>query len=264
MSYILLLVVVAVGIVVFGNEFRKARKREQDRTAALERQFHEEIGKYSHYYKLLDDFERELFLRRAWIFFSNKEFEARGFDAVSLRMRAIVSAYAAQITFGLPEIHLRAFHTIVVYPAPYYSEKTGSYHKGETRTSGFIVFSWKDLTEGHNDPEDGINLALHELAHALRVENVTIDNEVDFLDAEALRHFTRLSLDEMERIRQEEQHFLREYAATNHQEFFAVCVENFFERPEPFLFHHPELYMVMTKILLQDPLKRQERYLAEG
>jgi Mlc titration factor MtfA (ptsG expression regulator) len=44
------------------------------------------------------------------------------------------------------------------------------------------------------------------------------------------------------------------YAATNYQEFWAVCVETFFERSTAFRRHLPELYFSLCSLLNQDPL----------
>jgi MtfA peptidase len=39
----------------------------------------------------------------------------------------------------------------------------------------------------------------------------------------------------------------------NEHEFFAVAVENFFERPQEFKNAIPELYAILIKLLNQDP-----------
>jgi len=48
---------------------------------------------------------------------------------------------------------------------------------------------------------------------------------------------------------------LGSYAATNYQEFWAVCVENFFERPSSLKIQLPELYAAICKLLNQDLLE---------
>lgn len=54
-------------------------------------------------------------------------------------------------------------------------------------------------------------------------------------------------------------HFLRGYAGANEREFFAVCIEHFFEYPEGFARQLPVLYHHLTVLLRQDPLRlRQE------
>jgi Mlc titration factor MtfA (ptsG expression regulator) len=47
---------------------------------------------------------------------------------------------------------------------------------------------------------------------------------------------------------------LDKYAATNYQEFWAVCIETFFERPEEFKKQMPNLYFALCHLLNQDPL----------
>lgn len=214
------------------------------------------IHTHSHYFQLLDYGEKELFLKRAWFFYKHKRYEARGFDCVSAHMRAVIAAYAAQITFGLPEIRLKHFQTVIVYSSAYRSTITRNWHKGEIHSEGAIVFSWTDLAEGHNQPSDGVNVALHELAHALHLENIIINGEHDFLDRTSLHTFRELAELEMASIQQQPSHFLRTYASANDFEFFAVCVESFFERPVAFRKELPHIYDCLCTILKQNPVSR--------
>lgn len=48
--------------------------------------------------------------------------------------------------------------------------------------------------------------------------------------------------------------FFRVYAFRNTHEFFAVVVENFFERSEQFRIEYPELYAIIVRLLNQDPI----------
>lgn len=56
---------------------------------------------------------------------------------------------------------------------------------------------------------------------------------------------------------EDKDHFLRKYASTNREEFFAIAVENFFERPQQFSQTLPHLYTAMVHLLKQDTLKLQ-------
>jgi MtfA peptidase len=49
------------------------------------------------------------------------------------------------------------------------------------------------------------------------------------------------------------QSFFRDYASMDDHEFFAVAVENFFERPHEFEKNHPELFQVLGALLNQEP-----------
>lgn len=218
-----------------------------------------EIQKKSYYYHQLSEPERALYLKRAWYFYREKEFLARGLDEVSFHMRVVIASYAAQITFGFDDVRLRHFKTIIVYPRSYQSTITNQWHKGETHKEGAIVFSWKDLKEGHESPKDGVNLALHEFAHALRLENGIDNEEYRFLSEPHLQRFDQLAAMERTRIKQGTHVLLRDYAATDNHEFFAVCIENFFERPGFFKDESPEIYQLLVHVLQQDVLRNPVR-----
>ncbi len=222
----------------------------------LQIQFNEELARFSHFHKRLERSEQELFENKAWRFYSSKRFLANGIPEVSFRMKVIVSSYAAQITFGYDDVLLGHFHTIVMHPAPYLSEKVGTILRGETNLKGEIQLSWLDLAEGHNKINNGVNLALHEFAHAIDLENLTEGNEFQFIDAQSLLAFRMLAEGEMERISNGADHFFRPYAGTNISEFFAIAVENFFERPVDMEQHLPEVFSMLVEMLRLNPCKQ--------
>jgi hypothetical protein len=157
------------------------------------------------------------------------------------------------MTLFLTEDCFDAFHKIIIYPEKYYSPITRQYHKGETNpAAGYIVLSWTNFKSGFENPSDGINLLMHELAHALWLENKLYDYEI--FDEDALQTYEATSTEIMHQVTDDENHFLRKYAFTNKEEFFAVSVENFFERPAKFKTSLPELYQTLTTLLKQNPL----------
>ena len=113
------------------------------------------------------------------------------------------------------------------------------------------MLSWTSLQSGFSNKTDGVNLLMHELAHALWLENELF--EYDIFDAEALQNYKIISSRVMNEVTDRNSGFLRSYAFTNKEEFFAVAVENFFERPEKFKSSLPELYFILAKLLRQDP-----------
>ena len=74
------------------------------------------------------------------------------------------------------------------------------------------------------------------------------------LNERGIEEFESLAFAEMDKLRTDETHFFRRYAFESMEEFFAVAVENFFERSEMFFTQLPHLYNVLIKILQQDPL----------
>ncbi len=97
-------------------------------------------------------------------------------------MRIIVSATAVEITYGYPNVYFNHFETIILFADDYYSTITGQYHEGEVNAAGAIVLAWRSFLSGFSDLADGRNLAIHEMAHALRLTNIVDNEEYDFID----------------------------------------------------------------------------------
>jgi Mlc titration factor MtfA (ptsG expression regulator) len=170
-------------------------------------------------------------------------------------MKAIICSGASQLVMNLPAESLTYFTRIIVYPDYYNSQITRKRHKGEVNP-GFrlIVFSWRGIQEGLDRDDDGLNLLLHEFAHALWLEHKLVD-EYNVLDPDLIEEFERLAHREMDHLQAQENHFFRRYAFNNIEEFFAVAVENFFERPQQLRQQLPHFYEVLSRLFLQDPVK---------
>jgi MtfA peptidase len=210
------------------------------------------------YYKKLSARNKKVFERRVQKFIHLKNFEVRGnLQKVTPEMKALIAASAIQITFGLPSVYLAQFHTIIIYPEAFYSTHSDEYHRGEVNTRGFIVLSWNNFLQGYLDDADGRNLGLHEMAHALKIADAMGQAESDFFDRGTFHKFIYFARLEMQKIADGGESFFRAYAATNDQEFFAVAVENFFERSEMFFRQHPELYRTLCDLLNQNPIQAQ-------
>ena len=210
----------------------------------------------NNYYQRLTPEERKRFNWRVFYFIESTNIEFRHFKATALinyeATRYLIASVATEMSLFLTEDCFDAFHKIIIYPDNYYSPITGQYHKGETNPgAGYIVLSWTNLQTGFENKADGINLLMHELAHALWLENELFDYEI--FDPEALEAYKIISWQVMAEMVNDDQHFLRRYALTNKEEFFAVAVENFFERPSAFKTALPELYSILAKLLKQDP-----------
>lgn len=216
------------------------------------------LEKYFEFYQNLNDEEKRKFEKRVQYFIDVKDFHARNMKEVTDEMKALISASAIQLTFGLPNVYLAHFKRILVYPDKFYSTTTHQMHKGEVNP-GFriIVVSWNNFVSGYIE-QDGINLGLHEMAHALHLENRIMNNEYGFFNEAHLKEWDRLSELEIEKVRTSNQHFFREYAGQDLEEFFAVAVEYFFEMPAEFKQNLPELYASLSKLLNQDPLKKSQ------
>jgi Mlc titration factor MtfA (ptsG expression regulator) len=212
------------------------------------------------YYNSLNRKEKKEFAYRLNYFLRSKDFYGRQNLEITDEMKIMVGASAVQITFGFEPLQLASFDKIILYPKAYYSKYTKGKNKGEVNSAGIIVFSWEDFLKGYQISTDGYNVGLHEMAHAIKIEDFTPTSECAFLDETILMHWQNLTNVEMRKIRNGENNFLRSYAGTNREEFFAVCVEQFFEQAEEFQKYHPELYFTLAELLNQDPLDRKRHY----
>ena len=209
------------------------------------------------YYAALPHSLQRRFEKRVAGFLLRKTYISRGKDFhVTVEMQVHIASCAVQLTFGLKPVYLSHFSKILVYPDRYYSTIFKRYHCGEINMRGYIVLSWKDFETGYRNSTDGFNLGLHEMAHALHLQNIIQHDEHSFLDIEHLRLWNRLAAEEMQLRGQKVEGFLRLQACQNEHEFFAVSTESFFERPHEFRSHHPDLYQALAALLMQDPAQR--------
>lgn len=217
----------------------------------IEHQFLPYLKEIPFYQKLGSARKRE-FERRVQLFINQKEFisRAQGF-IVNFRMKTLIAATAVEITFGFKRFTFDHFSKILIYPSDYYSRINRRYHRGEVNPHGLIILSWSAFEEGHSDRNDGINLGVHEIAHAFKLENKIVNRNYEFIDEETYCAFQE-AFRSFSSGYGEGHGFLRDYAKTNIHEFFAVCCENFIERPTQFKRNAPSLYRVMSRILRQD------------
>lgn len=205
------------------------------------------------YYQKLNDKEKTKFLRRLVNFIDSKDFQGCGGLQLTEEMIVLISASSIQLTFGLEEFLLDHFSKIFVYPNVYFSKINKQYHKGETNLGGAIVLSWNHFLEGYNKPNDKVNLGLHEMAHALRFDKFKND-DYDYFFNTYFDKWQAIAKDEFKKTKEDSSSFFREYGGSNANEFFAVCIESFFESPAEFKKLHPEIYKHMCILLNQDPL----------
>ena len=201
------------------------------------------------FYIGLSEKGKTIFRNRLEFFIANKKFIGKEGLEVTSEMKYTIGACAIQLTFGLKNYLLEHFTRLYIYPDVYqYFDK---WHKGTASQNGFICLSWKDVEKGVDDSEDGISVALHELAHALEIcylfsdnFNTLFANMYDLWETEVNKTISTSSDDSL--------HFIRDYAYTNPKEFFAVCCELFFEKPHQLKRFHPVLFAHLCFLLNLD------------
>lgn len=216
--------------------------------------FHRFLNHKYPYYSGLPKSLKSKFLRLVRDHYVYFDFVARDQMKLTRAMRAIIASAASQLVLFLPATSLTFFERIIVYPDFYNSKITHKLHKGEVNPGlKTIVFSWRGVAEGLNRPDDGLNLLLHEFAHALWLEHKLIGHEYEVISPRWVAEFENYAYREMPKLQNDSTHFFRQYAFENMHEFFAVAVENFFERSATFKASQPELYRILVHIFKQDP-----------
>ena len=214
--------------------------------------YHSTIDQHLSYYSKLPDPLKLRFLKRVYFFQNNKEFHYINLEAKP-EMPVLVSASAVQITFGFRSYLMPYFKKIYLTNDAYHSKEVDGLNVGHVSTTG-IYISWKYFLAGFKYDWDGINTALHEMAHALRHQNsmrqfgIDIEFESDF--AKYMQQYGPLLFQAILTRKS----FLRSYAFTNFEEFWAVSVEAFFEIPADLKACLPGLYNAICEVLNQDPL----------
>ena len=225
------------------------------------RDFEALLCRHNPYFKSLAKAGRERFLRRSLLFMELKKFEYIDLEPDEI-MPLLISAAAVQLTFGLENFLLDYFHTIYILKDKY---RYGVYNmpfEGHVSEEG-IYLSWNHFVREYTDYSDGQNVGLHEMAHALTYVNFTVQNGRDNAFYHHFNDFSLVARPIFERMQTGETNVLDSYAATNYQEFWAVCIETFFERSNSFRRQLPELYFALCSLLNQDPLTPEKILISE-
>jgi len=221
----------------------------------LEDEVKKYIALYFPFYRKLSFRKKITFEKKVKLFLNSFEYRVREGMEMTPEVKAVLGGAAIRMTFYLPDECFDYYNVIVLFPEPYHSRVTGRYHKGEVNPGArAIVLSWSSIKQGLDPHDDGLNVLIHEYAHALYFEHKLMNEEYEVFNDEAFRRFMEQAEIELEKLRTGEPHFLRKYASTNKEEFFAVATESFFERSAAFKKELPELYGTLVLLLRQDPL----------
>ena len=223
---------------------------------AVARFEHDIVSKYISYYNKLPDAGKLRFLKRVYYFKNSKHFHYVDLEEKP-EMPVLLSAAAVQLTFGLRSYLLPFFKNIYLIADAYRAKDIEGLNVGHVSTTG-IYISWKYLLEGFKNDTDGVNTAIHEMAHALRHQN----NMLDFgMDKEFHTDFAKYTQQYGPALIQALLHrrsILRNYAFTNFEEFWAVSVEAFFELPQELKTNLPAIYHSLCEVLNQDPMTEKK------
>jgi len=214
------------------------------------------ISRVLPYFNQLNESNKRKFLKRVYNFKKSKSFHFSGL-APEEEIMILVSAAAIQLSFGLKNYLLPFFKEIYILSDAYQALEAKELYIGHVSPTG-IYISWKHFVQGFADYSDGVNVALHEMAHALHHENFIKETGIDWDFRHDFEKLPSVFGPLITQVVLQKRSYLRGYAFTNFQEFWAVSVENFFENPQGLKDNLPQLYTILSDTLNQDPLRPNE------
>ncbi len=210
------------------------------------------LEKHFPFYPGLSQLEKSKFIERTQLFIADKVFKIHcnpGFK----EMPILISAAAVQLTFGLKKYLLPNFRFIHVYPEEFLGVHP-TIRVLEGNVSGHAInLSWKHFLVGYQNPSNGQNVGLHELAHALYYQTFIVEENVDRNFRDTFDEFSEYGNRVFEQEKLPGNDLYSEYALRNFQEFWAESIEIFFEKPWQMKNTYPHLYEAIGLLLNQDP-----------
>jgi len=207
--------------------------------------------KYNPFFLRLPAKQKLEFIKRVKSFIVYKDFHIVGEHAYR-EMPVLMAAAAIQISFGLPEFQFPHFKGFVIHPEEYIAYDPLRILVGNVQGK-YITVSWKHFLEDFDNPADGKNVGLHEMAHALQVQYLFENYGINKSFRDGYLHYDKIddNIVEMEKLNTDR--LFDDNALRNSDEFWATSVELFFERPLALKNLYPDLYKSISVVLNQDP-----------
>ncbi len=214
----------------------------------------------------LTDEARERLEELTKVFVAERRWEsARGFELTE-PMKVLIAAQACLLILELDEDYFRHVSVIIVHPTtvvlqgPRASDISGMVSDGpqpilgQATDRGPVVLAWDAVAFDARHPARGQNVVFHEFAHKLDMLDGTVDGTPPMPDEAARQRWVKVCTREFKSVRDDVwDPVLRDYAATNPGEFFAVATEVFFTRPDALRDAKVDLYEVLANFYHQDP-----------
>jgi hypothetical protein len=215
------------------------------------------IGSLFSYFNELPKHLKYRFVSRVHEYKQSKNFHFIGLEK-NEDSTILVSASAIQVTFGLKNYRMQHFSDIYILADAYRMDDDEELYIGHVAPEG-IYLSWKHFLYGYTHKGSNVNVAVHEMSHALLYNNFFAP--FGGIDKNFRLNYERFSSTTgpiFADVITKRRSFLRSYAFSNLHEFWAVSTEAFFEDPRGLKEHMPDLYEALCRVLNQDPMTRHK------
>ena len=219
----------------------------------------------------LTEEERARLREYAGRFLASKKFVGAGDLHVTPDMALTIALLACWPLLYRSHRELRGWTSVVVYPDGFRAqrrdecEETGVVSEytedlaGEAWERGPLILSWADIEEDLENPDDGMCVVVHEMAHKLDERSGDVNGVpvlprgVSLDEWASVFHAAFDALGQLVDDEREDESLIDPYAATAPEEFFAVCSECFFTRPDLLAEQFPEVEALLRRYYLPEP-----------
>ena len=185
---------------------------------------------------------------------------------VTEEMRLSIAAQACLLVVNI-DAWYQNLRTILIYPGAFRSidkshdgyvvTERETVRTGESWNRGPVILSWQHSAAGAQNHTDGHNVVIHEFAHQIddlsgHTDGVPILAK-DHSYADWERVFVEAYDTHVRNVEQGRRTVIDAYGAEGYEEFFAVSVEVFFEKPAVLKREEPEVYEQLSRLFRLDP-----------
>ena len=209
--------------------------------------------------------ERERLREYSARFLSSKRFFGAAGLEIDPPMALTIAMLACWPVLHLGFAELRGWSSVIVYPGQFrvnrrdHDELTGvvSEHMedraGEAWERGPLILSWADIEEDLEWPDDGMNVVVHEIAHKLDERGGGVNGVPRLPRSLSMREWVTTfqsafnELGEQIENGREDDSLIDPYAGSAPEEFFAVCSEYLFCRPDLLREQFPDVEALLRR-----------------
>ena len=259
--WILLGGAVAVAAIVWWHGSKRARRRKRLRAMRLATEDRQRLEALFPLWKQVPEATRQQAEGWIHVFLAEKVMEpCGGLEAITRDMQLAVAGPACLLIAHRPQDYYETLKTVLVYPTAFTVRDewgTEDVRLGESWTTGSVVLAWETVLQGDRNPEDGLNVVLHEFAHQLDQGDGLGDGVPELDEPEDFGRWSAALAPAYEafceRIAAGRRTVMDDYGAESPAEFFAVATETFFERAKKFRQEEPELHAELVRFYGMDP-----------
>jgi Mlc titration factor MtfA (ptsG expression regulator) len=245
----------ALGLWWWHTALGKFRRRRALTAAPFPEAWRAVLARRVAFYRRLSPAGQARFETDVAIFLAEQHIVGPQESAVPEDMCVLIASAAAMLGHGRPAWEWPTHRDIIVHVTNFNEDyEPGDHHgiAGMVHAQGPVLLSRKQVRHGFKKTTDGINVAVHELAHVIDLADGAADGHASIWGE--LPGWQALVQARLKQVRRGgKQAPLRAYAGTNEAELFAVAVEAFFETPDRLQRRDPQLYKQLEVLFNLDP-----------